>query len=214
MLLLLIRHGATDETGKRLVGRTPGIHLNGRGLAQAEGLAERLAGVPVAAIYSSPLERAQETAAPLCRARGIQVSIDPMLTEMDYGTWTGRSFRQLRLTALWKRIQQRPGDARFPGGEAIRDGQARILQSIELIAGHHPRQVVAVFSHGDVIRTAVAHLLGLHIDLYQRLQVSPASVTAIVVGSGPPALLRFNDTGSLADLVPHRPRPTRRAGGR
>jgi probable phosphomutase (TIGR03848 family) len=204
VLLLLIRHAITDLTEKQLVGRTPGVHLSQRGQLQAAGLVDRLAGVPVAAIYSSPLDRALETAAPLATERGLEVHTDDGLTEVDYGVWAGQAFKALRKTDLWKRVQQRPADARFPEGEAIREAQARIIGSLETITNSHPRDCVAIFSHSDMIKFAVAHLSGLHLDLFQRLAVGPASVTAIHIGGAAPTLVRLNDLGGLQDLAPPR----------
>jgi probable phosphomutase (TIGR03848 family) len=196
----------TDLTQKQLVGRAPGVHLSKRGTEQAERLVARLDGVPLAAIYSSPLDRSLETAAPLAAARGLEVVPDLGLSEVDYGAWSGQEFKQLRKTDLWKRVQVRPADARFPGGEAVREAQARIVQSLETIVNRHPQDCVAAFSHSDMIKFAVAHLAGIHLDLFQRLVVSPASVSAILVGGSAPALVRLNDMGGLQDLVPPRRR--------
>src|ERR1700682_1172966 len=200
----------TDLTQKQLVGRTPGVHLSQRGTEQAERLVARLDGVPLAAIYSSPLDRSLETAAPLAAARRLEIVQDIGLSEVDYGAWAGQEFKQLRKTDLWKRVQVRPADARFPEGEAVREAQARIVGSLETIVNRHPQDCVAAFSHSDMIKFAVAHLAGIHLDLFQRLVVSPASVTAVVVGGAAPALVRLNDIGGLQDLVPpRRPRQLR-----
>ena len=206
MLLLLIRHAITDLTSEQLVGRRPGVHLSPKGQEQAARLVELLRGIPIAAIYSSPLERAMETAGPLAADRQIEVRQDAALSEVDYGEWAGQEFKQLRKTDLWKRVQLRPADARFPGGEAVREAQARIVGSLESIANAHGRETVAVFSHSDMIKFAVAHLTGLHLDMFQRLAVSPASVTAIVVGGTAPTLIKLNHTSDLGELVPARRR--------
>jgi probable phosphoglycerate mutase len=194
-----------------MVGRMPGVHLNDSGRQQAEALAARLDGIPIDAIYSSPLERAVETAAPLAAARGLAVTAQPGLLEVDYGAWTGQPYKALRKTELWRRVQQRPADARFPGGEAMREAEARIVGTLEQIALAHPKGTVAAFSHSDVIKAAVAHLVGLHLDLLQRLAVAPTSVSALYVGDPHPYLLHLNDTGSLRDLVPPPRRGRRRA---
>ena len=131
---------------------------------------------------------------------------DVGLSEVDYGAWTGQEFKQLRKTDLWKRVQLRPADARFPEGEAVREAQARIVQSLETMVNRHPQDCVAAFSHSDMIKFAVAHLVGIHLDLFQRLVISPVSVTAIVLGGSAPALVRLNDLGGLQDLVPPRRR--------
>jgi probable phosphoglycerate mutase len=214
MLLLLIRHGDTDATGKVLVGRTPGVHLNQAGLAQAEGLVERLKEIPIGALYSSPLERALETAKPLARARDLTVQADSGLLEVDYGAFTGKSLKQLQRTDQWKRLHARPGDFRFPGGEALHETQARVVGTLERILNAHPKDCVAAFSHGDAIRTGIAHLLGVHLDLYQRIHVGTASVSALLLGDAAPRLLLLNDVGGLGWLKPdlgRGSRPRRRA---
>jgi probable phosphoglycerate mutase len=196
----------TDLTNRQLVGRTPGVHLSQLGRDQALALVERLRGVAIADIYSSPLDRALETAAPLAADRGLAVHQDAGLSEVDYGEWSGQELRHLRKTDLWKRVQTRPADARFPEGEAVREAQARIVGSLESIANSHPKECVAVFSHSDMIKFAVAHLVGIHLDLFQRLVIGPVSVTAIVLGGHAPALVHLNDTGGLQDLAPPRRR--------
>ena len=207
MLLLLVRHGSTDATKERLVGRTPDVHLNPDGLGQAGSVVERLAGVPVAAIYSSPLERALETAAPLAADRGLKIKVDAGILEVDYGGWTNQPFKSLRRTDLWKRVQQRPADARFPGGEAMREVQVRAVAAVERMAIAHPAETVVAVSHGDVIKAIVAHLLGQHLDMFQRLHVTTGSISAIAAGPGPPAIFCLNETGHLAQFLP---RPGRR----
>ena len=200
MLLLLVRHGLTDLTDTRLIGRIPGISLNDKGLSQAAAAAELVAPLPVTAILSSPLERTQETAAALADLKGLPMEMVDGLLEVDYGEWAGQDFKVLRKTDLWKVVQQHPSGARFPGGESVREAQARIVASIEAILGQHPRGVVAAFSHSDMIKLAVAHFTGVHLDLYQRLVVSAGSVTALHLGSGPPALVKLNEVGNLDDL--------------
>jgi probable phosphomutase (TIGR03848 family) len=200
-LLLLIRHALTQATGKRLSGRTPGIHLSDEGGRQAEALAGRLDPLPLAAVYASPLERCLETAQAIAHPRGLTVHPVPDLAEVDYGRWTGRSMPQLVRTALWKKVQQSPSSVTFPDGEGLADTQRRGVAALEEIAARHPRGTVAVVSHADVIRLALAHYAGLHIDLFQRLIVSPASVSAIGLGDRIPRIVRMNDTGALDDLV-------------
>jgi probable phosphoglycerate mutase len=206
VILLLVRHGMTDLTARQLIGRTAGISLNDAGRAQAAALVGRLQGLPLEGLYSSPLERALETAAPLAAARGLEVVAEPGLIEVDYGEWTGLTYRELSRTELWKRVQARPGDARFPGGEAIREAQARMVAAIEAIFHRHPTGMVAAFSHGDPIRLAIAHFAGIHVDLFQRLGLDLASVSALRVGDGPPLVLRVNDAGGFQSLVPPPPR--------
>ncbi len=168
-LLLLIRHALTDATGRSLVGWTPGVHLSEPGRGPARALAERLAPVPFAAVYSSPLERCLETAEPLAAQRRIHVTPAEDLGEVRYGDWTGRSLAQLARTRLWKTVQSAPSNARFPGGESLLEVQDRAAREVGRIAATHPRGVVAAFSHGDVIRLVLAHFAGVHVDLFQRL---------------------------------------------
>ena len=201
-LLLLVRHAVTDATGKHLSGRTRGIHLSDAGRAQADRLVERLAGVPIKAVYSNPWSGACETARPPARARGLDVRVESRLIEVDYGNWTGRSMGQLVRTTLWKQVQASPSAIRFPEGETLREVQLRAVEALEDIAGRHPRDVVAAVAHADVIRLAVAHYSGVHLDLFQRFIVSPTSVSAVLLGDRIPRILRVNDTGSLDDLVP------------
>ena len=222
-LLILVRHALTEATGRRLSGRTPGIHLSEEGRRQAAQLGERLAPVPLAAVYASPLERCLETAEAIATPRRMPVREVPELAEVDYGRWTGRSMPQLVRTALWRKVQQTPSAVTFPEGEGLIDAQRRGVAALEEIAGRHQRAAVAVVSHADVIRLVLAHYAGLHIDLFQRLIVSPASVSAIALGDRIPRIVRMNDTGGLDDLASRRsPRdgqrrtstPSKRPSGR
>ena len=213
-LLLLVRHALTDTAGKRLTGWAEGVPLNERGRHQAERLAERLEPLRIGAIYSSSLERCVETATPLAQAKGLEVRSVPSLRDVHYGDWTGRSIAPLRRTKLWSKLVTSPGDARFPGGEALRETQARIVGELEEIVQRHPRSAVAVFSHADPIKLALAHYVGMHIDLFNRIVVHPASVSAVLAGDGMPRVLKMNDTGDLSDLLPpRRPKRTARPKG-
>lgn len=196
----------TDLTKTRLIGRLPGISLNDEGRRQAAAAADRISPLPVAAVFSSPLERTIETASPLADAKGLPITPKLGLLEVDYGEWAGQEYKVLRKTDLWKLVQQRPAGARFPGGESVRDAQSRIVTAIEEIRALHPDAVVAAYSHADLIRLAVAYFAGIHLDLYQRTAVSAGSITALHLGDGAPALLRLNDVGTLADLKPLPPR--------
>jgi probable phosphoglycerate mutase len=209
-LLLLVRHAVTDVTGKRLSGNQPGLHLSDRGRAQAGELSERLRAVPLAAVYSSPLERCMETAEIIAAGRSLPVQLVARVREVEYGRWTGRPIAQLAKTALWKRIQHSPSSIRFPDGETLTDVQRRSTEALEELATRHRRKIVAVVSHADVIRMVLAHYAGVHLDLFQRLIVSPASVSAVLLGDRVPRILRMNDTGTLDDLVTR----TRSAGNR
>ncbi|HEV8572326.1 MAG TPA: histidine phosphatase family protein [Actinomycetota bacterium] len=202
-VLLLIRHAVTDATGKRLYGRAPGFHLSERGREQAGRLAGRLRDLPIAAVYSSPLERCVETAQPVADSRGLAITTVPDLSEVDAGRWTGRTFTVLRRSAGWRRVHE-DSAAPFPDGESLSAVQRRVVSALEGIAADHRPDLVAVFSHGDPIRVALAHFAGIHLDLFRRLEVAAASVSAVSVGGGPPRLLRVGDTGDFTDLVPRR----------
>ena len=198
--LLLVRHGHTDAAGKRLTGRAPGVHLNELGRRQAERLVERLEGVRIDTIVSSPLERCRETAAPLAKARGRAVDVGRAWIEVGYGEWTGRSISQLRRTKLWRRVMFAPSNVRFPGGESLLEVQGRAVDATLDIAARHARGTVVVVSHADVIRLLVVHLAGMHADHLQRLSIDTASITAVSISDGFPRLLTVNDTGDLAVL--------------
>ena len=212
--VLLVRHGLTKMTGPVLAGWTPGVHLDERGQAQATALAERLAEVPVTAIVSSPLERCQETAAALAAGREVAVQTDDRLGECQYGDWTGQELKKLAKDPLWKVVQAHPSAAAFPGGEALRDTQARAVGAVR---DHNARlgddaTWIAV-SHGDVIKSLVADALGLHLDLFQRIQIDPCSLTVVRYTTLRPFVLRLNDTGGGVDDLkpPKRRRSTRRS---
>ncbi len=201
-VLLLIRHAVNDWVNKnKLAGWTVGVHLNDEGWRQAEMLAERLGPVPIAAVYSSPLERAMETAEPLARAKGLTVEVRDRLGETQYGEWTGQSLEELSKTELWKVVQHYPSGVYFPGGETLREMQTRMVNELEDIGRSHPGQIVAVVSHADPLKAVVAHYAGMHLDMFQRLVISPASVTIIAIGPMGPLLIEFNNTGSLEHLA-------------
>lgn len=195
-VVLLVRHGETPTTGKLLPGRAPGLHLSEHGRLQAEGVAERLAGVKgITAIYASPLERTRETAAPLAAALGMKVRVDKGLLEADIGDWTGMDFKTVRKAPEWKAVHQYPSGFRFPGGESFVEMQSRILAALERLRAAHPGETIVAVSHADTIKAAVAHALGTHLDLFQRIVISPCSVTAIAYGDGGPTVLSVNTTG-------------------
>ena len=200
-LLLLLRHAVTEHTGARLSGWMPGLHLSEEGREQARALAERLAPVPIDALYASPLERCQETAAAVADAQGMKVETVQDVGEVRYGAWTGRALKELAKEPLWKVVQATPSAARFPDGESIFEMQARAVLAVERLRAAHPRQTVAVCSHADVIRALACHYLGMHLDQLQRVVVSPASVSAFAFGPVP-CLVRLNDTGGNGDLAP------------
>lgn len=194
--LYLIRHASNDwmKSG-RLAGWTPEIHLNDEGRAQAEALGERLATARLRAVYSSPLERALETAnAIVAHYTEMEVKLVSDLGEVQYGEWTGKQLRQLARSELWRVIQQSPARARFPAGESLREMQSRAIAAVEKIVADHPSGAVAVVSHGDVIKALVAHYAGIHLDLFQRIIISPASISIIGLSPAGQAIYRLNDT--------------------
>jgi probable phosphoglycerate mutase len=199
-----VRHGQTPTTGVTLPGRAPGLHLADRGRDEAADVAGRIARLPrVAAVYSSPLERARETAAPIASACKLPVTVEPGLLECDFGEWTGVALRALRRRPEWRTVQQYPSGFRFPGGESLAEMQARITGTLERLVAAHGGQTVVAVSHADPIKAAVAHALGTHLDLFQRIAVHPASVSAIAYGPAGPRVLTVNATGAdLRALAP------------
>jgi len=203
-LFLLVRHGLTPTTGKVLPGRAAGLHLAEAGQAQANTAAERIAALSrVDAVYASPLERARETAAPIAKAKGLKVHVDKGLLECDFGEWTGEELKKLMKLPEWGTVIRAPSTFRFPGGESFNEMQVRIVSAIDRLRAAHQGGVVVCVSHADPIKAAVAHAMGTHIDLFQRIVISPCSVTAIAYSSGGPVVLTVNSTGgSLAELRP------------
>ena len=206
--VLLVRHGLTEMTGPVLAGWTPGVHLNDKGRAQAQALAERLKEVPTQAVVSSPLERCVETA----DALGREVTIDDRLGECRYGDWTGQELKKLAKDPLWRQVQAHPSAVTFPHGEALRDTQARAVQAIR----HWndtlgPDATYVAVSHGDVIKAIVADALGLHLDQFQRITADPCSLTVIRYTELRPFVVRLNDTGGATDdLKPPKRKRTRK----
>ncbi len=200
----LIRHAVNDWVRSgRLAGWTPGVHLNSHGYAQAEALAARLAETPLSAIYSSPLERTMETATTLAaRHPTLSVQVLEAVGEVRYGQWQGAKLRKLRRERLWPLIQIYPSRAQFPGGEAIRHAQARAVESLEELAQRHPKERIAIVSHSDVLKLIIAHYLGMHIDMFQRLEISPASLSVILLGNDRPYVTLLNDTSHLKAIRP------------
>ena len=204
-LLLLVRHGQTPTTGSVLPGRARGLHLSDAGKEQAMAVAERIApfGDRVAAVYASPLERTKETAAPIADALGLKVQTERGLLEADFGEWTGSQLKKLMKLPEWRAVQHRPSTFTFPGGESFAAMQLRIWDTLQRLAGAHPGKVVVAVSHADPIKAAVAQAMGCHLDLFQRIVVSPCSVTAVSSGPGGPIVLCVNSTGrDLFTLVP------------
>jgi probable phosphomutase (TIGR03848 family) len=211
--VLLVRHGVTAaNTGGVLAGWTPGVDLAESGVEQVRILGERLAGVPVAAIISSPLDRCLQTAEALAAGREISVETDDRLGEAKYGDWTGKELKVLAKDPLWKVVQAHPSAVTFPGGEALREMQAR---AVEAVRDHNarlgPDATWVAVSHGDVIKGILADALGMHLDGFQRIMVDPASVSVVRYTDLRPFVLRTNDRGgAIADLMPPKKRSRRR----
>jgi probable phosphomutase (TIGR03848 family) len=221
--LILLRHGRTSANASgTLAGRTRGVHLDDLGRQQAERAARRLAAVPVADVVSSPLERCRETARPVVRAQAgsLRVHTDKGLTECDYGEWQGRPLRELAKLPLWKTVQSQPSAVTFPDGESMTQMQARAVDAVRrrdaAIAAEHGEGAVCVaVSHGDVIKSVLADALGMHLDLFQRIQVDPASISVIRYTDARPYVLASNThEGDLGWLAPPKGRKGRRPATR
>ena len=195
-VVLLVRHGLTPTTGDVLPGRTPGLHLSEEGRAQAKVTAARIAALAnVTAVYSSPMERTTETAAPIAAACGLIVHLVNDLNECQFGDWTGRRLADLRKLPEWVTVQRNPSVFRFPGGESFGEAQARAVGALADIAAHHRGKTVVAVSHADVIKAVVAAAVGTPLDLFQRIVISPCSVTVIVHRPSGPTVLAVNNTG-------------------
>jgi probable phosphoglycerate mutase len=201
-LLLLIRHGANDWVHGRLAGWTPGVHLNDEGRSQAATMATRLAILPLDAIYTSPLDRTVETAQAIAGPRGMPLRLVEGLGEVKYGEWQGAELKELYKHQLWPGVQFYPSGTRFPGGETLGEAQMRMVATLDGLRAQHPKGIFAVVSHADIIKLALAYYIGMHTDLFQRLEISPCSVSAIFFTPMGPRLLAYNDTGSLEHLKP------------
>jgi probable phosphomutase (TIGR03848 family) len=187
-----VRHGLTSHTGHRLTGWMEGVHLTEAGQRQAEAAAERLAGVPFKAIYASPIDRTMETAEFIARRHSMRVRRRKGIGEVHYGKWTNRPFKSLVKTKLWTVVQSYPSGARFPDGETLWETQTRALEDIERLRLAHPKDKICCVSHADVIKLIAAHYLGMHIDLFQRIDISPGSITVISVGDYGPRVHAVN----------------------
>lgn len=203
-MVLMVRHGQTPTTGQVLPGRTPGLHLGDRGIKQAQAAGERIAALNrVKAVYASPMERTQETAAPIAKACGVRVRTKKGLIEADFGKWTGKKLSDLRKLPEWNTVQRYPSGFRFPGGESFAEMQTRMTGALADLVAKHPGETIVAVSHADTIKAAVAHAMGTHLDLFQRIVVSPCSITAITYTAGGPIVLGVNSTGTdLTSLVP------------
>lgn len=191
--MLLVRHGLTPTTGVKLPGRAPGLHLSEDGGRQAEAAAARIGRLgKVAAVYASPLERARETALPIARARHLAVRVERGLYELDIGDWTGLSLKRAHRRPEWPTIQRHPSGFRFPGGESYTEMQARITGTLDALVDRHRGETIVAVSHADPIKAVVAQALGTPLDLFQRIVIAPASITAIAYRPQGPAVLTVN----------------------
>jgi probable phosphomutase (TIGR03848 family) len=206
-LIVLVRHGATPTTGRELPGRAAGLHLSDSGRQQAEAAAGRVAALEtgkrrVAAVYASPLERTQETAAPIAKAVDLEVQVDEALVELDVGEWTGLELKNARKRREWATIQRYPSGFRFPGGESFQDMQSRMVARLDRLRLEHPGEMVVAVSHADPIRAVLAHALGTHLDLFQRIVVSPCSLSLVAYDEAGPLVLAVNATHDAQALTP------------
>jgi probable phosphomutase (TIGR03848 family) len=212
--LILLRHGRSSANAAGvLAGRTPGVDLDDAGLAQAARVVERLAGVPLAEIVSSPALRCEQTVAPLLADRGMTALAEPGLAEVDYGAWTGRALRDLVKEPLWAVVQTHPSAAAFPDGEGLAAMQSRAVAAVRrhgarIAEAHGPRAVWLACSHGDVIKAVLADALASHLDNFQRIVVDPCSISVVHYTPTRPFVVRVNDLGGdVAGLVPPEPKP-------
>ncbi len=188
----LIRHGANDLVGRAIAGWSEGVHLNADGRQQAARLAERLASIPIRQLFSSPLGRARETAEPLANRLGLTVQLAEPIAEIRFGDWTGRTFNDLASDPRWQQWNHCRSGARAPGGESMIEVQARVTGYMAELAARLPDETVALFSHGDPIRSALMFYLGMPLDFVHRLEISPASVSIITLGASGPQVLCAN----------------------
>ena len=204
-LVLFVRHGKTPTTGTKLPGRAAGLHLSPEGVKQAAAAARRIGRLKsVAAVYASPLERTQETAAPIAEATGHATVVEDGLLECEFGGWTGAELKELFKKPEWRQVQHSPSSFRFPDGESFAEMQVRICSAVGRLVAAHPGATVVAVSHADPIKAAVAAAIGTHLDLFQRIVVSPCSISAVLYHpAGAPVVLAVNSTGGdLKALVP------------
>ena len=188
----LVRHAPHDLVGHALVGRAPGVSLSPDGRRQAEAVAERLEPGSIQALYSSPLERARETAALIGARLRLEVQIADELNEIDFGDWTNRTLPDLHEIEDWRRFNSFRSGSRIPNGESMLEVQDRMLRLLEGLCAAHGDQTVALVSHGDVIKATLAHCLGAPLDLFQRIEISPASISVVRIERHGPAVLLIN----------------------
>lgn len=194
---LLIRHATTDSVGKRLSGRKAGVHLNDEGRLQAKKLAERLTGLSISSIYSSPLERAVETAEPLAMQLEQNIIIIEDFLELDFGEWTNASIEEIQHSAEFIRFNAFRSCTRTPGGETMLEAQARMVNGLQKLLDQHANTTIAVVSHSDLIKATIAYYAGIHLDMFQRIEISPASVSIIELYNDTARILLVNHTGEI-----------------
>lgn len=190
--ILLIRHGSNPKVGKGLTGWLPGVSLDEKGRRQAERLALELADAPLAAVYSSPLERARETAEPLARKKNLEVISAPAFGEVRFGEWQGKEFAEIERHPEWRKFNDFRSGTRAPGGELMLETQARIVAGLLNISARHPGNTVAIFSHADAIKCALCWVLGIPLDFHLRIEIMPASVSTVVLDSEMPRVTSMN----------------------
>ena len=203
-IVLFVRHGQTPTTGKKLPGRAPNLHLAPKGIAQAERVGTRIGALErVGAVYASPMERTQETAAPIARACKVRVRTHKGLIEADFGQWTGKNLSSLRKLPEWVTVQRYPSGFRFPGGESFPEMQTRMTGAVTDLVSRHPGETIVAVSHADTIKAAIAEAAGTPLDLFQRIVISPCSVSVVMYTTTGPIVLSVNSTGDdLSTLVP------------
>lgn len=196
-IVLLIRHASNDYlTQNRMAGWQP-IPLNEQGRNEARALAQRLATVPLRAIYASPIARARETAEIIAQPHQLAVQIHPGLTEVNVGDWTNQTIPDLQATEAWKQLLARPFAFRFPNGESNAEVHARMVATMEALVAAHPEQIIALVSHADPIKIALAHYLGMKLDDFNRLAIDPASLSILKFNATQVLVYRLNDNGML-----------------
>ena len=201
--MLLVRHGLTPTTGKVMPGRAPGLHLSTQGLAQAGRAAERIATLSPAptAVYASPMERTRQTAAPIARALGLRVRTQAGLADCAVGDWEGQPLKVLNRKPEWQTVVGWPTGFTFPGGESFLETMERVTQTVLDLAAAHRGETVVCVSHADPIKMFLGAVAGMPLDMFQRLAISPASISAVAIGTARPVVLCMNTTGSLSELV-------------
>jgi probable phosphoglycerate mutase len=197
---VLVRHALHELGARRIAGRMPGVHLSEVGRAQAAALPGRLRALPITAVYTSPLERTRETAAMIVAGRHIEAEPCDGLLEIDFGAWTGSTLEELRGRPEWQQWNSFRSGHRAPGGESMVEVQARVVGQLLTLRERHPHECIALVSHGDVIRAALAHCTGTPLDLFQRIEINPASVSVVVIADHGPWVLCVNNTQCLDEL--------------